>query len=146
MYVLPCGSGKSRVASTLALLILGLNPKIKRVHIVYVNEVLKKKDEEDFKDLWSLLPDANKVTYHSDIDFQPGYSSVVIVDESDEYAFNNPVAFLKFLKKTSCVCLTATYAENYSGGIERNVLKKFDFRVFDKLIEESEREHTSPEF
>jgi len=71
---------------------------------------------------------------------------VVIIDESDEHTFDDPSAFLKFVRKTTCVCLTATYAESYSGGIERNVLKKMEFKVFEKLLDQTEKSHTNPEF
>ena len=59
------------------------------------------------------------VSYHSDIDFSPGVNSVVIVDESDEHIFGNPVLFHKFSKKAPLVCLTATCAEDSTTGIER---------------------------
>jgi len=146
LYVLPCGSGKSRVAATLALLLLGLKPKVKNVHIVYSNDILLRKDEEDFQDLWKLLPNGERVSYHSDTSFLPGSSSVVIMDESDEAVFNDPKAFQKFARKTSCVCLTATCAETYIGGIERNVLKKMDFRIFEDLIEHAGKKVTAPSF
>ena len=67
VYVLPCGAGKSRVAASIALLLLGLNPKVKAVHLVYLNEVLMKKDQEDFKDLWSMIPNRDRLEYHSDL-------------------------------------------------------------------------------
>jgi len=72
VYVLPCGAGKSRVAASIALLLLGLNTKVKAVHLVYVNEVLKRKDKDDFKDLWSMIPNGDRLWYHSDIQFTPG--------------------------------------------------------------------------
>ena len=71
---------------------------------------------------------------------------MVILDESDEHSFNNPLAFMKFTRKTPCICLTATYAESYSGGIERNVLKKMDFRIFENLFEWPKEEATIPHF
>ena len=67
VYVLPCGAGKSRVAASIALLLLGLNPKVKAVHLVYVNKVLMKKDQDDFKDLWSMIPNGDRLGYHSDL-------------------------------------------------------------------------------
>ena len=69
IFVLPCGSGKSRVAATIALLLLGQNTRFKRVQMVYVNEALRRKDEEDFQDLWALMPNGHQVSYHASIDF-----------------------------------------------------------------------------
>jgi len=123
LYVLPCGSGKSRITSTIALLLLATNKGIKKIHIVYMNDVLKNKDQEDFKDLWAVIPHGDRVLYHSNIDFTPGQNSVVLVDENDEHMFTNPTAFLKFIRKSICVCLTATPADDATGGIERAVLK-----------------------
>ena len=84
---MPCGFGKSRVAATIALLILSLRSSIKKVHIIYSNEVLKKKDQDDFKDLWAIIPRGALVEYHSDTDFTPAANSVLIIDESDEHIY-----------------------------------------------------------
>jgi len=48
IFVLPCGGGKSRVAASIALLLLTLNTTIKKIHMVFLNEVLKRKDKEDY--------------------------------------------------------------------------------------------------
>jgi len=138
MFVLPCGSGKSRVAATIALLLLELNTSVKRVHLVFPNEVLKKKDEEDFKDLWLLTPGGLKLGYHKDLDFAPQTNSVIIFDEADHYIFSDPAAFMKFTKKSLCICLTATCADDAVAGIERSVLKAMGFRIFEHLCDEYE--------
>jgi len=132
-YVLPCGAGKSRVAATIALLLLVLKANVKAVHIVYLNKVLMKKDQDDFKDLLSLVPRGGCVDYHSDIQFTPGPGSVILIDESDEYAFNDPVAFMRFTRKAACICLTATCSEASQNGIERQVLEKMRFKIFENL-------------
>ena len=90
IYVLPCGFGKSRVAATIALLILSLRSAVKKVYIIYSNEVLKKKDEVDFMDLWKIIPRGALVEYHSDINFVPVANSVLIIDESDEHIYESP--------------------------------------------------------
>ena len=69
LYVLPCGSGKSRVASTIALLLLGCTSWVKKVHLVFVNDILKKKDQEDFKDMVTIMSGGNRVEYHSNMNF-----------------------------------------------------------------------------
>ena len=61
IYVLPCGTGKSRVAITIAFLLLTLPTRIKNVHMVFLNEVLLKKDQEDFKKLRQLMPLGNRI-------------------------------------------------------------------------------------
>jgi len=72
IFVLPCGGGKSRVAASIALLLLTLNTTIKKIHMVYLNEVLRRKDQEDYQDLWAMMPNAERVEYHANIDFIPG--------------------------------------------------------------------------
>jgi len=134
VFVLPCGSGKSRVAASIALLLLELDSKVKTVHIVFLNQLLMRKDQEDFNDLWSLIPRGERVQYHSDIDFPPGPNSVVLIDESDEHVFGDPSGFQKFVKKAPCLCLTATCAETTGGGLERQVLEGMRFKVFENLV------------
>lgn len=107
------------MAASLALLLLTMPSKVKEVHIVYLNEVLQKKDQDDFRDLWALIPKGMMVHYHADICFAPASNSVVIIDESDEHMFSNPSIFTKLTKKAPCICLTATCAENFEKGIER---------------------------
>jgi len=58
---------------------------------------------------------------------------VILIDESDEHTFSNPAVFEKFIKKTSCICLTATVAEDATGGIERSVLKTMQFKIFENI-------------
>ena len=78
------------MASALALLLLSHHSGIKFVHIVYLNQILLRKDREDFADLWSMIPQAHRVLYHGDIDFTPKAGSVVVLDESDQHVFNAP--------------------------------------------------------
>ena len=52
LYVLPCGSGKSRVMAAVTLLLLHLVPSAKKIHLVYANDILKHKDLVDFEDLY----------------------------------------------------------------------------------------------
>ena len=144
--MLPCGSGKSRITATIALLLLATSKAIKRVHIVYVNDVLKKKDEEDFKDLWAVMPHGDRVQYHSDLDFTSGSNSVVLVDENDEYMFKNPTAFVRFARKSICICLTATPADDATGGLERSVLKAMGFKIFENLVDGVKLDVVNPMF
>jgi len=144
IYVLPCGSGKSRVAATIALLLLILKTSVKKIYLIYLNDVLKKKDQEDFQDLWSMMPNAERVTYHSSIGFTPGPNSVVVLDESDQYCFDDPIAFQKFVRKTTCVCLTATCSDDQTGGLERAVLKKMNFKIFEDLVDGTSQQKKAP--
>ena len=134
IFILPCGSGKSRISSSIALLLLTLTPTVKRIHYVYANEILKKKDVEDFDDLFTLLNANHKIQRHCDIDFSPSSNSIVILDDCDDLVLSNPYAFMKFSKRTTCIVLSATATKSYTGGIEGNVLKKLEFKVFEDLL------------
>ena len=123
-----------------------MNTKVKKVHIIYLNEVLKNKDQNDFKDLKVLCPRGDLVEYHSDLNFQPSLKSVLIFDESDELIFSDPAAFRKFIKKSYCICLTATCAEDSVAGIERSVLQSMNFKIFEHLCDDFDKEAVNPEF
>ena len=60
--------------------------------------------------------------------------------------FQNPAAFLKFVKKSPCICLTATPADDATGGIERSVLKEMKFKIFENLIDGVKPDVYNPQF
>ena len=93
-----------------------------------------KKDVEDFEDMYLLMNANEKIERHTDIDFSTGPNSIVLLDDCDDLVLNNPSAFLKFSKRTTCILLSATASESYAGGLEGNVLKKMQFKIFEDLI------------
>ena len=70
------------------------------------------------------MPQADRVLRHTGIDFNPGFGSVIILDDCDDFMLEDPLQFMKFSKKAACISLTATCQESYNGGIENNVLNK----------------------
>ena len=90
IFVLPCGTGKSRISSAITLLLLKLYPSIKKIHMVYANSLLKKKDLRDFDDLLTLVKAGDRVVYHTDIDFNPGPQSIVLLDDCDDIILADP--------------------------------------------------------
>ena len=54
----------------------------------------------------------NRLEYHSDMNFPVAANQVVIIDESDEYIFTDPLAFMKLTKKVKCIALTATCSDD----------------------------------
>ena len=107
---------------------------MKRINLVFASEILKKKDIEDFEDLYTLMNASEKVERYTNIDFSTGPNSIVLLDDCDDLVLSNPSAFLKFSKRTTCIVLSATASESYAGGIEGNVLKKMKFQVFKDII------------
>jgi len=53
---------------------------------------------------------------------------------------------MKFAKKAPCICLTATCSDLRTKGIERLVLNKMEFRIFEDLFDEPELKATVPTF
>ena len=68
-----------------------------KVHIIFTNEVLLKKDRNDFADLWKFSGLEDVVEYHSDINFSILNGEIIIFDEADEYIYNNAAAFNSFV-------------------------------------------------
>ena len=134
------------MAATIALLLLALPSKFKNVHMVYLNDVLLKKDEEEFKMLWKMVPQGAKVHYHSNISFTPLASSIIVCDECDDMVFNNPILFMKFVKKRAVIALTASATDNVEKGIERQVLRMMNFKIYENLIDEIYTQSQNPEF
>ena len=67
-----------------------------------------KKDLKDFDDLLTLVKVGDQVVYHTDIDFNPGPQSIVLLCNSKDMILTNPKAFMKFLRRAVCISLTAT--------------------------------------
>lgn len=55
-----------------------------KVHLVFENEHLLSRDKRDFESYWDLLMYGDdKVQYHVGIDFKPGATELIIIDEAD---------------------------------------------------------------
>ena len=80
-----------------------------KVHLVFDNEHLLKRDRADFEDFWMLLGyDAGKIEYHVGCDFKVGPNELAIVDEVDALMFKDPIKFQQFISECACICFTAT--------------------------------------
>jgi len=80
-----------------------------KVHFVFENEHLKKRDEDDFDEMWTLLSfDRSKVEYHVDLCFTPTDKELVIIDEADTFMLGDPEGFTTKTSGCACVCFTAT--------------------------------------
>ena len=55
-------------------------------------------------------------------------------------------AIMKFSRKAICICLTATAQESHTGGIERSVLRKMEFKIWDDIITLPHYEPNVPSF
>lgn len=116
---------------------------VAKVHLVFINEVLMRKDKADFEDLWTLSGLQEAVVYHKDLHFEVESRELVIFDEADEYIYEDPKAFLDFIKQHSCICLTATSGGNAAKSAERCILNHIGFKIFESALFD-ETEATSP--
>ena len=105
-----------------------------KVHLVFTNAVLMNKDKVDFEALWTLSSLKEKVAYHDDIAFTAEEGELIIFDEADEYIYDDPTAFVGFIKKHLCVCLTATSGGNDQEVAERTVLEHIGLKVFENAL------------
>ena len=70
LWEVAAGSGKSRVISCLAAILL-MTGRAKKVHIVYPNAALRNRDKADFADYFTtqVPPLTLAVFYHSELNF-----------------------------------------------------------------------------
>ena len=65
-----------------------------KVHLVFDNEHLMKRDRDEFECYWLLFDfDESRIQYHVGHDFQVGPHELVIIDESDALMFKDPAKF-----------------------------------------------------
>ena len=92
------------------------------------------KDKVDFKELWILSGFKEEVVYHENITFTVEEGELVIFDEADEYIYDNLKAFLDFIKKNLCVCLTTTSGGSDQEVAERIILEHIGLKIFENAL------------
>jgi hypothetical protein len=120
------GTGKSRTiaVATLATL-LWLN--CSKVHILVPNLALLKRDSTEFKDYYALAGVEERVEYHSGLDFKLSKTEVLIVDEADYFALQDPTAFECLISNSRCLGLSATATEYRPGSIDTEIFAALNF-------------------
>jgi len=71
----------------------------KKIHMVFPNEKLMKRDKADFENLLVLVTESESdiVDNHVGIAYKPTEKALVIVDEADYFMFENPLKIKLFL-------------------------------------------------
>ena len=133
VHVIAGGQGKSRVTAVMALLSLEVC-QVKKVYLVFSNQYLLNKDQDDFQDLWLLTKCQERVEYHADMNFEMESNDLVIFDEADEYIYGDTGAFLKLISNNKCICLTATRGGSQQEASEKQILNHIGLKVFDKVL------------
>ena len=70
-----------------------LTTKESRLHILFPNADLMKRDEELFLDYWRLSGTLERIKYHHTLNFECGVTDLLLVDESDHFIYNHPFEF-----------------------------------------------------
>lgn len=115
-YIVPGGFGKSRIVCVTALLAL-FSKSFSKVHIVYPNVLLQRRDQAAFSQVFRVAQLEAKVAFHTTIDFDAKKNELIILDEGDEWLLNEPEKCLKRLENQSLLLFTATI----SGGAKQDL-------------------------
>jgi hypothetical protein len=81
------------------------------------------RDLEEYALFWRLAGLNDKVSYRIGLTFERGSSSMLIIDESDNLLFRNPLQFKAMMATSRCICLTATADDNNRKGAEKQAIK-----------------------
>jgi late competence protein required for DNA uptake (superfamily II DNA/RNA helicase) len=121
------GSGKSRMQGALVLM-AALTKFAPKIHVVFPDEHLLNRDKADFEALWILIGCADKVYYHTSLEFERDPQDLLVIDEADYFIFDQQEqAFTDFIAKSRCVCFTATPSNSKEAGIEQQLLASLNF-------------------
>ena len=125
--------GKSRILGCIATILLLKHTSIKRCHIVFPNQLLKDRDEKILENLFKLASIEKKIKYHCDLKFKSYPGEIILIDEADEFIFTDPKLFNKATEGRKVMCLTATVDDHKEESLERALISKLGFRIYDSL-------------
>jgi hypothetical protein len=91
--------------------------------MIFSSERLMSRDLEEYAYFWKLAGLTDKVSYRVGLIFERGDSSMLIIDESDNLLFRNPLQFKTMMATSRCICLTATADDNNRKGAEKQAIK-----------------------
>ena len=119
---------------------------VKRVHLVFSNDLLKQKDMLAFANLFLLADIQEKVQYQVGLDFEMGSEDVLVIDESDIWIYEDPQKFDRLTAQTKLIALSGSTRDTQLNGIEHDVLKKLGFKIYDQISQEYPMEQRKPEW
>jgi len=89
------------------------------------------RDLEEYTYFWKLAGLTDKVSYRVGLLFDRSDSSMLIIDESDNLLFRDPLQFKAMMATSRCICLTATADDNNRKGAEKQAIKDAGLTRFD---------------
>jgi hypothetical protein len=90
MWVVPAGQGKSRITHSIAVFLL-LTGAVPHIYMVFSSERLMNRDLEEYAYYLRLAGLTDKISYRVGLLFDRSDSSMLIIDESDNLLFKNPL-------------------------------------------------------
>jgi hypothetical protein len=90
MWVVPAGQGKSRITHSIALFLL-LTGAVPHIYMVFSSDRLMNRDLEEYTYFWKLAGLTDKVSYRVGLIFERCDQSMLIIDESDNLLFKDPL-------------------------------------------------------
>ncbi len=129
LWKVASGYGKSRIVAAVILLAL-LKGQFSKVHLLFNDEYLMKRDQEEFKQYWYFVSEG-LVVYHCNTDFVVGEGELLLIDEADILIFSQTKKLVALLGVAPCIALTATPDNADEQGIEKAVTNHLQFKCFD---------------
>ena len=123
----------------IGLLVLLTQPQCKIERFLFTNQLLMEKDEEDFSDLWKLLPNSSKVNYKVGLNMAAKPEDVLVVDKGNHLLFTDPKKFRKMTDRYKVISLSATSDRGDEEDAEAAVLNKLGYRMFKNQIFKDDR-------
>jgi hypothetical protein len=99
--------------------------------MVFSSERLMNRDLEEYAYFWRLAGLTDKVSYRVGLTFDRSDSSMLVIDESDNLLFRDPLQFKAMMTTSRCICLTATADDNNRKGAEKQAIKDTGLTRFD---------------
>ena len=125
VHVLRPGAGKSRVEIALLMLLSKLVGNDAKVHMVYSNKLLRRRDQQLFGSFWP----ANVVVHHS-LDFKPAKNDIIVMDEGESQIYTSPTDFRKLVRQARFTMVLSPNEADSTTGVEARVLKELGVRIY----------------
>jgi hypothetical protein len=91
--------------------------------MVFSSKRLMGRNLEEYAYFWRLAGLTDKVSYRVGLAFERCDSSMLVIDESDDLLFKDPLQFKAMMSTSRCICLTATADDNNRKGAEKQAIK-----------------------
>ena len=78
------------------------------MHFVVPNDMLKKRELEEFQDYWILSQLEDKVEYHDNLDFEHHLGQLIFIDEADFMLLVDPQGSYDKLAQSNVIAFSSS--------------------------------------